>query len=612
MKDFLRFSSLAFLLITLVARSHASIGGYISQSDNKKFLQILGKSLQLEGDDVSSPYYAIRGYKLLNEPLDASQAKNICPHLKKNLNAANWEAKFNAFSSWSLLGCQGILHEPVLLKEIESVISEKSTLSDIRYALEILSLLKQPIPNPKKVSELVQNKLREDDSVQNIGQAFHSAALLGNAGKFIQDRIEDVIVQADEIDGKILQWEGGLTVTSLIITGLSRLPGATPFNPTQAEKLGSYLLTRKTVQTPRGVLALLEAAVALSASNVSPVSIVVVGSAQVPVDKPQLHIQISNILGSALKPVPGPVVAESVTRVEDGSVVLSKQALAGGASPTEFILKLNVEPGFYRVVLNAGSHSTTFNSRVLGPVTVKSLGIGLSDGDGTSALKLTQLSHPNKLSSNLQADSSQLLVVKFTISHRVHQAFLRLYSADKEIVFVAEQDNNKEYKIEVNLAKELSQSGNFEMELILGDAIMTNPIRWVLGGIEVNLGGEAAQTVGVTRGPKPEIKHLFRSAEKRPAQAVSLFFTALTAFPLLILLILWGRIGINFGNFTPIALPFHIGLGGILGLFTLFWLKLNMFVTCAWLIPIGGFTFFTGHRLLSHLARCRKQEKAEK
>ncbi|KAG5867863.1 hypothetical protein JTB14_000948 [Gonioctena quinquepunctata] len=600
-------------LSLLYLPAHASIGGYISLSDKKKFVQLLARSFKIEADDVSSSYFGTKGLQLLNEPYDKSYAANNCGHIQKKLNpTANLENSFNAFSTWSLLGCPGTLHSAATIKDIEAVlVNEKSSLSDIRYAAEILSLLKQTIPNPTKVAQVIQTKLKEDDSLSNIGQALHAAALLGNTGKFAQDRIEDVVVQADEVDGKILQWEGGLTTTSLLITGLLRLPGANPFTPVQAEKLANYLLTRKTVQTPKGVLALLEAASALSTSSVSPVSISVVGSTQVTVDKPELRIQVSNIFGQVLKPVPGPVVAQSVKRVVDDSVVASKKTLIGGNSPTEFILTLKLEPGFYRIVLNAGSHTSTFTARVLGPLTVKSLEIGLSDTDGTSALKLTPITYPGKLSSTLQADSSQHLIVKFSISRTVHQAFLRMHSGNKEIIFVAEQDSSKQYKVEVNLAKELSLSDSFEMELILGDAIVTNPIRWLLGSIDVTLGTDAPETAKVVRGPKPEIKHLFRQAEKRPAESVSLFFTVLTASPFLILLILWGRIGINFGNFTPLSLPFHAGFGGSLGLFTLFWLKLDMFVTCAWLIPIGGFTFLSGHKLLSHFARSRK-EKAEK
>lgn len=47
----------------------------------------------------------------------------------------------------------------------------------------------------------------------SLGYLFHLASLLGAQGKFAFDRIEDAIVQADEIDGKILQFEGGISIT---------------------------------------------------------------------------------------------------------------------------------------------------------------------------------------------------------------------------------------------------------------------------------------------------------------------------------------------------------------------------------------------------------------
>lgn len=460
----------------------------------------------------------------------------------------------------------------------------------------------------------MQNKLKEDDSLLSIGHALHAASLLGDAGKFALDRVEDVIVQADEVDGKLLQWEGGLTTTSLLITGLLRLPGSNPFTAQQADKLASYLLSRSTVQTPKGITSLLEAASALASSKVSPISISIIGTNQIDINRPELRVQISDIFGKPLKTAPSPVVAQSIKRVSDNVEVLSKQSLSAD-KPAQFILKLNnLEPGHYNVALNAGTHTSVLPVKVLGPITINNLEIGLSDADGSSIPKLTKLSHPSKLSSKLQADSSQQLIVKFSISRTVHQAFIRLFSESKEIIFVAEQDSGKLYKVEINLANELNKSGIFDIELILGDSVITNPIRWTLGSIDVNLGSaDTPTTPKIVRGPKPEIKHLFRPAEKRPPETVSMLFTGLTALPFVILLILWANIGINFSNFTPLALPFHLGFGAILGLFTLFWLKLDMFATCAWLIPIGGFTFLSGHKLLSHIAGSRvKKDKADK
>lgn len=61
------------------------------------------------------------------------------------------------------------------------------------------------------------------------------------------------MVQADEIDGKLLQWEGGLSTTSLVLTGLLKFPAVKSLTQVQADKVANYLLSRVTVQTPRGM-----------------------------------------------------------------------------------------------------------------------------------------------------------------------------------------------------------------------------------------------------------------------------------------------------------------------------------------------------------------------
>lgn len=460
-----------------------------------------------------------------------------------------------------------------------------------------------PIANEQKISQLIQSKLKEDDSLQNLGHALHTAALLGKAGDFISDRLEEVVVQADEVNGKLLQWEGGLTTTSLIITGLLRLRRPEVLTPEQAEKIAAYLLTRKTVQTPKGVLALVEAASALAASDLSPVSISIHGPEKVSVEKPELLIHISDILGQPLKAPPSPVIAQSATRISDDVVVLSKQPLKPGSSPVEFILPLHLDPGQYRIALTAGKHSTTVVARVLGSVKVDWLEIGLNDADGSSAPQVQKISYGSKLVSPLQADSSQHLVVRFSLSYPLHQVFLRLFSNDKEIFFVAESDSSKQYKVSVNLAAEMKYSGSYQMELILGDSVISNSLRWILGTCEVKLSSAPESVAKSAKGPKPEIRHLFRPAEKRPPEAVSLVFTGLTVTPFLLLLGLWLKIGVNFGNVSLFSLLFHVGLGSILSLFTLFWLKLDMFTTCAWLIPIGAFTFLVGQQFLGQLAK---------
>lgn len=49
----------------------------------------------------------------------------------------------------------------------------------------------------------------------SLGYSFHIASQLEGDISSLFNRIEDAIVQADEVDGRFLQFEGGLSVTGM-------------------------------------------------------------------------------------------------------------------------------------------------------------------------------------------------------------------------------------------------------------------------------------------------------------------------------------------------------------------------------------------------------------
>lgn len=51
----------------------------------------------------------------------------------------------------------------------------------------------------------------------SLGHSFHIAAQLGGDVTAVFNRIEDAVVQSDEVDGKYLQFEGGLSITGIYI-----------------------------------------------------------------------------------------------------------------------------------------------------------------------------------------------------------------------------------------------------------------------------------------------------------------------------------------------------------------------------------------------------------
>jgi len=600
--------TLSIFCVILFTISEASVPGVIDINDVADREQLLyGISSgfpKLQRGDLDTLYYAVRGYDFLKETVPRMWKMDGCGHLgmefeKATVKEYGVESIYRGLATWNTLGCDGKAHKDPLVNEIKAALEKPESTADIRFGIEALNLLKVSIPSPNKIGTALQQKLKDDDSLVSLGNALHAAALLGSHGKFMSNRIEDIIVQADEVDGTMLQYEGGLSVTSTILTGLYKFVGAKALNPEQVDKFGKYLLSRKSVQQPKGCVLLLESADVLPAISIT------IANKVISQEKPQLIVRVSDLLGRSLKSAPSPVIAQSATRIADDVVVLSKQTLKQGSRNIEYVLDLKVDPGLYKFVLSAGTHQATPQIRITGPVQLNSFEIGLGDSDGSQAPKLVKLTHPAKVPAPLSADNQQNLIAKFSLSRPVHQAFIRVFTDKREIIFIAERDSSGVYKLNVDLAKELF-TGTYAMELILGDASMSNPMVWNLGTITLTQ-GNAAQEKVETRKAKPEINHMFRQAEKRPAQVVSLLFTVLAGLPLIILVIYWASIGVKLNTFNFYSLPFHLGYSAIMGLYVYFWLYGNMFSTVAYLFYIGGFTFIAGNRMLRKIATSGKE-----
>lgn len=80
-------------------------------------------------------------------------------------------------------------------------------------------------------------------------------------------------------------------------------------------------------------------------------------------------------------------------------------------------------------------------------------------------------------------------------------------------------------------------SGDYKIEVIVGDAVMTNPTVWEVGTVSINF-TRPANPKPVRHVALPEIQHEFRPDEKRAPMTVSTVFTGLVFAPVLVLLVL--------------------------------------------------------------------------
>lgn len=625
-------SGIIFNLSLLLASTWA-ISSYLNENDQSRLKDILLSGLS--SDDIGIIDHSVRGLHLMGAQI--ANKDQICNKL--NTENENVEAVFHAAKAASVLGCPLQVSAGVRQK-LESALTANSV-SELFFATGALSALGSKIEAPKVVKAL-NAALKKDDSIASLGQAFQIAATLEGDVSSVFGRIEDAIVQADQVDGKMLQFEGGLSVTAVVISGayqLAKVVGRTPpISKDQANKFAEYFVSRKSVQTVKGAHCLLEVS-SIFADNAYhlPVAITLASKAAVSKSEPLFQVKVTNILGRNIESLN--VVADSATRTLDDAVVLSQKQLTAKNGVFELnLMSSNPGKGVYRVALSAtsneearlvGNTGTLVEVKVLAKIAIEDTELGTADSDQSTAAKLRKINYPQKHDSVVEADTHQKLILKFVLRDTlskdlvtVHQAFVRLThrESQQEIFFVAEPDVNDVYKFDLDLAAKakdfLYLSGQYSMDLIVGDAVIENPTVWQVADLQLTFSAPAsgipkpAQAADMYH-TKPEIKHLFREPEKRPPAIVSNAFTLLVILPFVFFLVMALRLGVNIStiSFSVSALGFHVSLGAIFGLFLSFWLYLNMFQTLKWLAILAVPTFISGNYMLTQIASKRKNTK---
>lgn len=394
----------------------------------------------------------------------------------------------------------------MLSKVYSSFESQLGTTQEIFYRIVTHKVLGVQLSEEtqSKIVKRLQELLKTDDSLSGLGYGFNTAVQLGASGSFIANRLEDAIVQADEVDGKLLQFEGGLSITALILNGAFGVAKSynkpVPITAEQAVKFANYLLSRRSVQTAKGAHVLIEALKTISgAGKIAPICIQIIGNGQLEAQSPTVNVAIVDLLGKPLSPAVQSVSAKILLK-KDNSVLAEKIPLISKSSDkTTFVADLSsLKParGIYLAEISADTvYTQKLQFKVLGRVTLKSLELGIADSDGR---RKQTVNYPNKLKETLSADSTQKLLLKAVIVDEstskpitVHQAFVRLENKDgnKETIFVAEQDSNKVYKFDMDVGNQGKnfnyQSGLYNIFLTVGDASLSNSFDLILAEVEL-------------------------------------------------------------------------------------------------------------------------------
>ncbi|RLN23318.1 dolichyl-diphosphooligosaccharide--protein glycosyltransferase subunit 2 [Panicum miliaceum] len=335
--------------------------------------------------------------------------------------------------------------------------------------------------------------------------------------------------------------------------------------------------------------------------------------------KDQLKVEVTTVFGSAAPPLKLNLVQ---VLGSDSKVITSENKelqfdLENNVHYLD-IAPLKIDVGKYSLVfeisLQEQEHESVYATGgkntesvfITGLIKVDKAEIGISDNDAGTVESVQKLDLLKDTKVSLSANHLQKLRLSFQLTtplghtFKPHQDFLGLVE--------------KFYYL----------SGRYDLELAVGDAAMENSFLRPLGHLELDL-PEApekaprppAQAVDPFSkfGPKAEISHIFRSPEKRPPKELSLAFTGLTLVPFIGFLIGLMRLGVNLKNFPSLPGPaafaslFHAGIGAVLLLYVLFWLKLDLFTTLKYLGFLSIFLVFVGHRTLSYLSSVSTKQK---
>ncbi|CAO1364736.1 unnamed protein product [Diamesa serratosioi] len=627
------FSILTILLLGCISLNSATrtVDNSLCKGNQQRLQQVFQDGLK--SSDLQSIYYSVINHSSADKTSLCKKLATIYADSKLN----DFEKNFYYVATNKQLACAEKL-PAALLNQLKSAFDKDFTSTQEMF----YSYYAQKSAVPAFFTETVNAKLtknlqvvlKKDDSLNSLGYGFYMASELGAA--FAVDRIEDAIMQADEVDGKMLQFEGGLSITALIVNGAFKLTTSlnkpAPITTEQTKKFATYFLSRRSVTTAKGASVLLEALKTINEqTSLSPIAIRIAGNGQLTPEAPVLKIKITDLLGAALKDKPASVKLTITSKTSNTKLVDGESLAPVAADLTLYKIDLktkNLPKGTYKVEVIAGEFKqSNLIMTMLGKVRLDKVEVSISEADSQTATKKTVLETGKKLQEMYQLDHQQKIGIKFDLFDAttnkilsVHQAFVKFSDpSGAEIIFIAEQDITKAYKFEMDVGVRAndfaSKSGVYSIDLIIGDASLMNSFVRNLGEVTLKFSQEGKKEVipGPIRQARSEIHHLFREPEKRPPRFFSDLFTGLCLAPIAILFLLWGKLGINVSNFSfsLSTFGFHGGLGAIFALFLCFWLKLNMFETVKYLIPIAIFTFLCGNRVLRYIAT-KRMEKPEK
>ena len=393
-----------------------------------------------------------------------------------------------------------------------------------------------------------------------------------------------------------------LQAVGAFVAGVGELSSAVgekvSWSKKEVEEMAEYLLGNRytsDVDEVHAVVAGLHS-IASFPDNVQP-AVVSVGS-------DGLKATVSNVLGAAVK---GSSVSTSISSAEGKAIDSGKWSSA--------------TPGLYTATHTVdGSHVALPLRKT---TTVKSLSASITITDSPKAADkddtVSSVTYPAVLGQPYSADGSKYVYVRVTVDcdvtpSQVVVLFTRTTSAKPDLdsnattatPFTARKAGDA-YVARINVGsldvmEALGGGGSFIVHVLVGDVLLDEPIDWPLANLELTL--PRITSASTLDQPVVPIAHTFRPTDHKRSYLLPLLFTGalIAVFAALVLRVL----AITSIELPPAAesvwaLAFQGCMVGLMVLYVLYWLRLNIFQALTGSVVLAIAAVLTGNKALTAL-----------
>ncbi|CAN0829168.1 Dolichyl-diphosphooligosaccharide--protein glycosyltransferase subunit 2 [Linum grandiflorum] len=613
--------------------------------------QSVSETLGSSSSSLKDTFYALKVNGVLKCEVDASTVEGVVSRLESAASSASSLLEFyHSIGGLVLVKDQG-LKDDLYLQDAEGLFRSIKALSQSdgrwRYSSN----------NPESSTYAAGLALESLAGAVSLSSSEIDQSLIGTTKNDILKLFESIEKYdgAFYFDEKVIdanEDQNPITTTWSVVRGITSFAAATPGSLNlPGEKilgLAKFFLGVGIPGDAKDFFNQVDSLACLDNNRVSVPLILSLPATVISLSKEDaLKVKVNTVLGSDAPPLTVKLVRASSAGGK-GTSAIESQELNFDAESKVYVLDIlgkGIDVGKYMFVFEVVFHDPEHNNVytagsktevpvfVTGVVKVGNAEIAVLDSDLGSIETQKKLDFTGKNSVSLSANHLQKLKLNFQLTtplgrpFKPHQAILKLTHESKvEHVFVV-GNTGKQFEIVLDFLSLLDKfyylSGKYEVQLTVGDAVMES--FKVVAHLDLDLPEAPEKAPRAPAqvadpysryGPKAEISHIFRAPEKLPPKEVSLTFMGLTLLPLLGFIIGLLHLGVNLKNFPSSAKPatfaalFHMGIGAVLLLYVLFWLKLDLFTTLKVLGILGVFLLFVGHSTLSHLASASSKLKS--